>query len=41
METFTLLTIYMGIPLESLVGGPRDFKLAPEKRRKLHNTPGI
>jgi HTH-type transcriptional regulator / antitoxin HigA len=41
LKMIVLLNRYLGIPLESLVGGYRDFNLAPEKRKKLLNTLSI
>jgi len=35
LKMITLLNRYLGIPLESLVGGNKDVKLDPEKRNKL------
>ena len=41
LKTITLLNRYLGIPLESLVGGNKEIKLEPEKREKLMNISSI
>ncbi len=37
LNTIALLNKYLGIPLESLVGGNIEIKLDPEKREQLLN----
>lgn len=37
----TLINRYLGIPLESLIGGNKDIKLESEKRKQLMNVPSI
>jgi len=41
LKMITLLNRYLGIPLESLVGGNKEIKLEPEKREKLMNISSI
>ncbi|MCF8360784.1 MAG: helix-turn-helix domain-containing protein [Prolixibacteraceae bacterium] len=35
LKMITLLNRYLGIPLESMIEGNREYKLEPEKREKL------
>jgi HTH-type transcriptional regulator/antitoxin HigA len=41
LKMITLLNRYLGIPLESLVGGNKEINLEPEKREKLMNISSI
>jgi HTH-type transcriptional regulator/antitoxin HigA len=41
LRMIVLLNRYLGIPLESLISGNKDIKLAPEKRKKLLNVSAI
>lgn len=41
LKMISLLHEYLGIPLESLIGGDREIKLEPENHRKLLNVPSI
>ena len=41
LKMITLLHEYLGIPLESLIGGDKEIKLEPENHRKLLNIPSI
>jgi len=41
LKMITLLNRYLGVPLESLVGGNKEIKLDPEKREKLLNVLSI
>jgi len=41
LKMITLLNRYLGIPLESLVGGNKEIILEPEKREKLLTIPSI
>jgi len=41
LRMIVLLNRYLGIPLESLISGNKDIKLAPEKRKKLLNISAI
>ncbi len=41
LKMITLLNRYLGIPLESLVSGNKDFKLEAEKKEKLLNISSI
>lgn len=41
LKMITLLHEYLGIPLESLIGGENENKLEPENRRKILNVPSI
>jgi len=41
LNTITLLNKYLGIPLESLVGGKNEMRLDPEKREQLLNILSI
>ena len=37
LKMIILINRYLGVPLESLIGGNKDVKLDPEKREKLLN----
>ena len=41
LRMIVLLNRYLGIPLESLIRGNQEVKLAPEKRKKLLNVSAI
>jgi len=41
LKMITLLNRYLGIPLESLVAGNKEIKLAPENRKKLLSIASI
>ena len=41
LKMITLLNMYLGIPLESLVIGNREVKLEPDKKEKLLNISSI
>lgn len=41
LKMITLLNRYLGIPLESLVAGNKEIKLAPEKRERLLSIKSI
>jgi len=41
LNMITLLNKYLGIPLESLIGGDKEVKLDPEKREQLLNISSI
>lgn len=41
LKMITLINRYLGIPLESLIGGNKDIKLESEKRKQLMNVPSI
>lgn len=41
LRMITLLNRYLGIPLESLVGGNKNIMLEPEKRKKLLSISSI
>lgn len=41
LKMITLLNRYLGIPLESLVAGNKEIKLAPENREKLLSIASI
>ena len=41
LKMITLLNRYLGIPLESLVGGNKEIKLAPENKEKLLSIASI
>lgn len=41
LKMITLLNRYLGIPLESLIGGNNEIKLLDEKREKLLNVTSI
>jgi len=41
LKMITLLNRYLGIPLESLVGGNKEIKLEPENNEKLLNISSI
>lgn len=41
LRMIVLLNRYLGIPLESLISGNQEVKLAPEKRKKLMNVSAI
>ena len=41
LKMITLLNRYLGIPLESLVGGNKEIKLEPENKEKLLNISSI
>jgi len=41
LNMITLLNRYLGIPLESLIGGDKEVKLDPEKREQLLNISSI
>jgi HTH-type transcriptional regulator/antitoxin HigA len=41
LKMITLLNRYLGIPLESLIGGNKEIKLLDEKREMLLNVTSI
>jgi len=41
LKMISLLHHYLGIPLESLIGGDKEIQLEPENRQKLLNVPSI
>jgi len=41
LKMITLLNRYLGIPLESLIQGNKDYKLDPERKKKILTVPGI
>lgn len=41
LKMITLLNRYLGIPLESLISGNKEFRLEPVKREQILNIPSI